>query len=78
VGDFPPDRFPDPNDQVFGGDLRTALRPNDVLELASELGPVPTRAARAEVRREDASAVRVELSVEIILDLGQHFFAANL
>jgi hypothetical protein len=78
VGDFPPDRFPDPNDQVFGGGLRTALRPNDVLELASELGPVPTRAARAEVVREEASTVRVELSVEIILDLGQDFFAANL
>jgi hypothetical protein len=78
VGDFPPDRFPDPDDQVFGGGLRPALRPNDVLELSGELGPAPARAARAEVCGEDASTVRVELSVEIILDLGQDFFAANL
>jgi hypothetical protein len=77
LDDFPPDRLLDPNDQMFGG-LRPALRPDDVLELSGELCSVPARAARAEVVREDASTVRVELSVEIVLDLGQDFFAANL
>jgi hypothetical protein len=74
---FPPDRLLDPNDQVLGSP-RPALHPHDVLELSGELGPVPARAARAEVRREEASPVRVELSVEIILDLSQDFFATNL
>jgi hypothetical protein len=60
------------------GSLGPALHPHDVLELSGELGPVPAWAARAEVRGEEASSVRVELSVEIVLDLGQHFFATNL
>jgi hypothetical protein len=74
---FPPDRLLDPNDQVLGG-LRPALHPDDVLELSGELGPVPAWAACTEVRREDASTVRIELSVEIVLDLGQDLFTTNL
>jgi len=74
---FPPDRLLDPNDQVLGS-LRPAFHPHDVLELSGELGPVPARAARAEMCGEEASTVRIELSVEIVLDLGQDFFATNL
>jgi hypothetical protein len=74
---LPPDGLPDPNHQVLGG-VRPAFHSHDVLELAGKFGPLPARAAGAEVRREDARPVRGELPVEVVLDLGQHLFAANL
>src|SRR5438876_488696 len=72
---FPPDRLPDPDDEVLGA-LGRALHPHDVLEFPGELGALPAGAAGPQVRREDTRTIGVELSVEIVLDLSQDLFAA--
>ena len=75
-GGLDPEGLLDANDEVFGG-LRSALGPDDRLQLPGELRAVQAAPAFDEVTGELVSAVRVELPVQIVLDLSQNFVAAN-
>jgi hypothetical protein len=74
---FQVDPLADPQDQVLGR-ARLALQPDDLLELALELGPLEARRAVTQVVGQAGRLTPIELTVEVVLDLGQHLVAANL
>jgi hypothetical protein len=74
---FRPEDVADPDRHVIR-QLRTTFGPNDLLQPALELGPPEARATVAEMLGKTHGPVRLELAVEIALDISQHFAAANL
>jgi hypothetical protein len=61
------------------GDVRGgALATQDLLQLGLELGPAKARAAGPEVLHEMGADHRIELSVDVELDLIEDFVATNL
>ena len=58
--------------------LGSALGPDDLLQPAPELGPLEARWAVREVLGELHGLDLIELTMEVVLDLGQNLFAANL
>jgi len=75
--DLDPDPLLDPKDEGLRC-VAPAFGPDDLLELALELGSLQTRRTVAEMIGEARSPRRVELTVEVVLDLDQYVVAANL
>ncbi|HEX2088580.1 MAG TPA: hypothetical protein VHI54_01420 [Actinomycetota bacterium] len=71
------ERFLDPDAEVLGR-LGAAFGPDDHFERPSEFGALQARPALGEVHSEMGGLAGIELPVKEMLDLGQHFVAANL
>jgi hypothetical protein len=72
-----PDGQPDPFDQSHGR-LRAALASDDFPQPAAEVRVVQARPALGQVLREAGSSIRLELTVKVMIEFVEDFFAANL
>jgi hypothetical protein len=57
--------------------IRAALGPNDLLQLALELGPVEAGAAPMEVSLEGRLPLGLELTVQVVLDVPKDVVAIS-
>src|SRR5436309_88582 len=71
------DRPLDPDHEMRRGGVGAAFCPHDLLQLALELRPLEARRARRQVLGEAPGTVPVELAVEVVLDLVEHFLASD-